>query len=169
VRLNICISFTSPTTLACAPPAKGTDPFFQRHVERDIYVTLLGMDPPAPDALLKAALIRRAVTDVHRILRIREDKPAIQQLLQKGLVGEDLWTSVLAAEKELEAEILEVQAEANTFSDGWGNWIFQSAGEMANSEKIHAVFKNVPKMRGELGTSSLFRAPCAWSRSVCAR
>ncbi|KAI0029862.1 Sec62/63 complex, subunit Sec66, partial [Vararia minispora EC-137] len=128
---------------------KGADPYFPRHIDRDIYVSLIGQDPPAPDTLLKGALLRRAMTDVHRIIRIREDKPALQQLLQKGLIGEDLWNSLLAAEKELETEILEVQAEANTFVEGWGSIIFNSASELVGNEKIQAVFRGVPKMRAD--------------------
>jgi translocation protein SEC66 len=111
------------------------------------------MDPPAPDALLKAALIRRAMEDVNRILRIREDKPAIQQLLQKGLVGDDLWNSLLVAEKELETEILEVQHEANTFVDGWASIIFTTAGEMISSKKMLSVFEQTMSMRPQLGAS----------------
>ena len=41
--------------------------------------------PAANEALLKAALVRRAMTDVSRVVRLREDKPAVQNLLQKGL------------------------------------------------------------------------------------
>ncbi len=104
---------TLPTVVNPSISGKGFEPYFPRHKDRDIYVSLLQRtDPPAPDQLLKAALIRRAMTDVHRITRLREDKPALQNLLQKGSIGDDLWNSLLAAEKELEAEILEVAAEA---------------------------------------------------------
>src|SRR5580698_8813838 len=107
------------------------EPYFPSHPERDTYVTLLQRtDPPASDALLKSALVRRAMGDVSRVLRIREDKPALQNLLQKGSIGDDIWNSLRAAEKELEAEIMEVVAEANTFVDGWGTVIFQTANEM---------------------------------------
>ncbi|THH33878.1 hypothetical protein EUX98_g238 [Antrodiella citrinella] len=132
---------------------KGIEPYFPRHKERDIYITLLQRsDPPTPEHLLKAALVRRAMTDVQRILRIREDKPALQQLLQKGSIGDDLFTSLVAAEKELEAEILEVAAEANTFVEGWGQIIFQTATEMLHNEKIRAIFEQVPVLRLEAGT-----------------
>ena len=53
-------------------------------------------------------------------------------------------------EKEMEAEILEVQHEANTFVEGWGGIIFNTASEMVNSKKIQAVFEGVPKMRAEI-------------------
>ena len=91
------------------------------------------------------------MTDVTRILRIREDKPALQNLLQKGSVGDDLWNSLLAAEKELEAEIMEVHAEANTFVDGWGQVIFQTANEIIANEKSRAVLEQLPQARTQNG------------------
>ncbi|KAJ7063229.1 translocation protein sec66 [Mycena amicta] len=122
--------------------AKSLPPYFPTHAERNIYVTLLQKtDPPVSDALLKSALVRRAMTDVQRVLRLREDKPALQNLVQKGSIGEDLWNSLLAAEKELEAEIMEVVAEANSFVEGWGQLIFPTANEMIANEKMRAMFE----------------------------
>jgi translocation protein SEC66 len=127
---------------------KHVEPYFPRHHERDTYVTLLQRaDPPASDALLKAALVRRALADVQRILRLREDKQALQNLLQKGSVGDDLWNSLLAAEKELEAEIVEVHAEANSFVEGWGHVLFQTASEMLANEKTRATVEQIPLER----------------------
>jgi len=124
--------------------------YFPRHRERDIYVSLLQKtDPPASETLLKAALVRRAMTDVTRIIRIREDKPAMQNLLQKGSIGDDLWNSLLAAEKELEAEILEVAAEANSFVEGWGTVIFQTATELMHNEKMRSILESLPAVRAE--------------------
>ncbi|KAI0054186.1 translocation protein sec66 [Auriscalpium vulgare] len=126
---------------------KQFEPYFPRHIDRDVYVTLLQRSPPTPDPLLKAALVRRAVADVNRIIRLREDKPALQNLLQKGSIGDDLWNSLLAAEKELEAEIMEVVAEANSFVEGWGQIIFSTASEMIANEKTRAVFDTIPEER----------------------
>jgi len=100
--------------------------------------------------LLKSALLRRAMENVQRVLRIREDKPALQNLLQKGSIGDDLWNSLLNAEKELEAEIMEVVAEANSFVEGWGQVIFQSANEMSANEKMRATFERTPELRAGL-------------------
>ncbi|KAL5511266.1 SEC66 [Sanghuangporus vaninii] len=126
------------------------EPYFPSHPERNAYVTLLQKtDPPAPDALLKAALIQRACADIRRVMRLREDKPAAQALLQKGAIGDDLWNSVLAAEKEMEAEILEVMHEANSFMNGWSQFIFNSAGEMVQNEKVRKLLEEYPKMRAE--------------------
>jgi len=129
--------------------AKHIEPYFPRHVERDLYVTLLQREPKVADSLLKSALIRRVVQDVQRVLRIREDKPALQTLLQKGSIGDDLWQSILAAEKEMEAEILEVMAEANSFKEGWGQFIFPTASEMVQNEKTRTVVENFGQIRQE--------------------
>ncbi|KAI9571245.1 Pre protein translocase subunit Sec66-domain-containing protein [Boletus coccyginus] len=123
-------------------------PYFPSHPERDVYVTLLQQnDPPVHEALLKAALVRRAMTDVSRVVKLREDKPALQNLLQKGSIGDDLWNSLLQAEKELEAEIVEVVAEANTFVEGWGTIIFQTAGELVANEKMRSVYDGTAASR----------------------
>lgn len=118
-------------------------------------MSLLQSDPPAHDGLLKAALLRRAVADIHRIMRIREDKPALAGLLQRGSIGDDLWNSFLAAEKELEAEVLEVVTEAETFKQGWGNLIFQTANECVQNEKLREGINKVYLQRPDLGAYNI--------------
>lgn len=117
-------------------------------------------DPPAPDAVLKAALIQRACADVRRVMRLREDKPAVQALLQKGSVGDELSAALNAAEKEVEAEILEVMHEANSFLHGWGQFIFNTAGEMVQNEKTRKLMEEYPRMRAEAGEWYLFLIFC---------
>ncbi|KAG7092326.1 hypothetical protein E1B28_008687 [Marasmius oreades] len=127
------------------------EPYFPSHPERNTYVTLLQKtDPPTPDVVLKSALVRRAMADVQRVLRIREDKPALQNLLQKGSIGDELWNSLLAAEKELEGEIVEVVNEANSFVDGWGPVIFQTANEMLANEQMRKIFESTTERKAEL-------------------
>ena len=134
-----------------SPARRKFDPWFPTHPERDLYISLLQSGSSVPENVLKAALLRRAAADVARILRIREDKQALQILVQKGSVGDDLWNSCLAAEKELEAEILEVMGEANTFRQGWGQIIFASASEIMNHDKILSVLSSMPQIRSEAG------------------
>lgn len=107
------------------------------------------MQPPVSDILLKAALLRRAVTDTQRIQAFREDKAALQALLQKGSIGDGLWNALLAAEKELKAEVV---GEANSFREGWGQFIFQSASEVVNNMKHRDIFLGVPKLKADAGT-----------------
>lgn len=59
-------------------------------------------EPKVPDSLLKAALLNRATEDIERVMTIRSAKNSLSQLLQKGSVGDDLWTRFCRAEKEIE-------------------------------------------------------------------
>jgi len=64
-----------------------------------------------PESVLKAALLRRATEDIHRVLAVRSAKQALSNLLQKGTVGDDLWQRFLRAEKEIEDEVRDVVEE----------------------------------------------------------
>jgi len=66
-----------------------------------------------PDSVLKAALLRRAVEDIQRIVQLRTSKPALQALLQRGSVGDELWQRFQRAEKEMEDEVKDVVNEVS--------------------------------------------------------
>lgn len=128
--------------------AKSYQPWFpEGHEARDIYQTLVAADPPAPEAVLKAALLNRAMTDVRRIMRMRDDKQALGTLLQKGSIGDETMARFALAEKELEAEILDVVSEANTFREGWGQLIFPTASEMVAHLKHKEVYYDIQRQR----------------------
>ena len=91
---------------------------------RDVYLSLLHLDPTdasdgdgekklskVPDSVLKAALLRRALEDIQRILQLRTSKPALQTLMQRGSIGDELWQRFLRAEKEMEEEVKDVVTE----------------------------------------------------------
>lgn len=67
--------------------------------------------PKVPDSVLRAALLRRAVEDIRRIIQVRTAKQACSTLLQRGSVGDDLWQRFLRAEKEMEDELRDVVME----------------------------------------------------------
>ena len=104
--------------------AKSTslEPWFEPHVQRNIYLSLLHLEPqpgqekapPVPDSILKAALLQRAAEDIRRILAVRGAKQPLNQLLQRGSVGDELWQRFLRAEKEMEAELRDVVEEVST-------------------------------------------------------
>ncbi|KNG46616.1 translocation protein sec66 [Stemphylium lycopersici] len=120
-----------------AANAASLEPWFPTHLQRNVYLSLLHMDEPkVPDSVLKAALLRRATEDIHRIVQIRNAKQALQVLLQRGSVGDDLWQRFQRAEKEIEEELRDVVSEANAFAPNWGQTIFQSASEMAQNNHI---------------------------------
>jgi len=97
--------------------------------------------------MVKSALLLRAIEDVKRIWRIRDDKSALTSLHQRGLLGDDTKSRFEFAEKELEAEILDVVQEANSFKQGWGTLIFATATEMAQAERTRETVLNIPKIR----------------------
>ncbi|BGP22601.1 Translocation protein S66 [Rhodotorula toruloides] len=125
------------------------EPWFPHHKSRDIYVSLLSLDPPPPRPILVAALLRRAMDDVKLIWSIRDAKTSLTTLLQRGQIGDDLWERFLLAEKELEAEIVEVVGEANTFEPGYGQKIFNIASDMVSHERWKEVYKDIGKKREE--------------------
>jgi translocation protein SEC66 len=119
-------------------------PWFPPHLQRDIYLTLLHKeDPKVPDSILKAALLRRATEDIHRIVQVRNAKQALQGLLQRGSVGDDLWQRFQRAEKEIEEELRDVVTEANAYAPNWGQSIFQSASEMAQNTQIRSQLTDI--------------------------
>ncbi|KAL7419594.1 Translocation protein S66 [Cryptotrichosporon argae] len=123
------------------------EPWFPSHPTRDVYITLLSSTPAVPDSLLKSALLVRATADVRRIWRLRDDKGALASLHARGLVGDDTMARFAAAEKELEAEIVDVVAEANTFRQGWGQMIFATATEMAHAQKTRETVVDIAKVK----------------------
>jgi translocation protein SEC66 len=74
-----------------------------------------------PDSVLKAALLRRAVEDIQRLIQIKQAKQACTSLLQRGSVGDDLWQRFQRAEREMEEELRDVVTEVS-FSPSYGRW-----------------------------------------------
>ncbi|KAM0563964.1 hypothetical protein ACHAPJ_000172 [Fusarium lateritium] len=113
-------------------------PWFGPHLQRNVYLSLLHLTPEdgsekgpkIPDSVLRAALMRRAVEDIRRLIQIKSAKQACGSLLQRGSVGDDLWQRFQRAEKEMEEELRDVVTEANALAPNWGQSIFQSAHEM---------------------------------------
>lgn len=111
-------------------------PYFPPHTARDVYYTLQEQSDTQPDlknvpnSILMAALQERVIEDIMRVREIQTRKGPLNTLLQRGVVGDDIWQRLLRAEQELEAEIKDVVAEANALASGWGNHIFQSANEI---------------------------------------
>jgi translocation protein SEC66 len=91
-------------------------PWFDRHVARDVYLSLLHTEPQPgepkiPESVLKAALLRRATEDIIRIVQVRNAKPALSTLLQRGSIGDELWQRFQRGEKEIEEEVRDVVNE----------------------------------------------------------
>ncbi|KAJ9615653.1 Translocation protein S66 [Cladophialophora chaetospira] len=137
-------------------------PYFPPHTSRNIYLSLLHLqdsdkDAKVPDSVLRAALFARACDDIRRMLEIRTRKPALAALLQRGVVGDEIFQRLTRAEQEIEIEAKDVMAEANALSGSggaagtpgtWGQTIFQSANEYVQNailrEKIDSIKAGLP-------------------------
>jgi translocation protein SEC66 len=157
---------SSKLTLSKAKAAS-LEPWFEPHIPRNIYLSLLHLEPApgqkpilVPDSVLRAALLRRATEDIHRVLAIRSAKAALGVLVQRGSVGDDLWKRFQRAEQEIEDELRDVVTEvrtsintsknphsnplqANALQPGWGASIFQTANEMASNIVIRKRVEDI--------------------------
>jgi len=138
VLLGSLIAFSSLYRKRKNAKAASLEPWFPPHTARDVYLSLLHQDEESsvPDTLLKAALMLRAKEDIRRLMILRSSKGSLQALLQKGCVGDDLWTRFSRAESEMEEELRDVVTEANAYKEGWGQLIFPTANEMVNHDRI---------------------------------
>ncbi|KIV85736.1 hypothetical protein PV11_01397 [Exophiala sideris] len=125
-------------------------PYFGPHITRNIYLSLLHLqdDQKVPESVLRAALLARANEDIHRVMEVRTRKPALAQLLQRGVVGDEIFQRLQRAEQELDLELKDVVAEANALAPNWGQSIFQSASEMVPNkmlrEKLEVIKTRLP-------------------------
>ena len=129
--------------------AEEESPVLEQHHARDIYISLLSTTPTPPDTILIAALLRRAAESISRLVQINSSKKALTVLLGKGLIGDDFWNQYLEAEKESEAEIREVIEEANSYRQGWGQFILSHAADMVQHNKIKQTISNIDKARAD--------------------
>ncbi|KAH0565725.1 hypothetical protein GP486_000889 [Trichoglossum hirsutum] len=143
VLVGSLATFSSLYRKRKAAKAASLAPWFDPHIPRNVYLSLLHLEPApgqkspvVPDSVLRAALLRRATEDIYRVLAIRGAKAALGILVQRGSVGDDLWQRFQRAEQEIEEELRDVVKEANAFSPGWGASIFQTANEMASNAII---------------------------------
>ncbi|TVY24988.1 Translocation protein [Lachnellula hyalina] len=151
VLLGALVTFSSMSRKRRAAKSANLAPWFPPHLQRNIYLSLLHLEPeegkekaPAvPDSVIRAALLRRAVEDIHRIIQIRSAKQACSTLLQRGSVGDDLWQRFERAEKEMEEELRDVVTEANALTPNWGQTIFQSANEIAAGTLLRKKLQDI--------------------------
>lgn len=124
-------------------------PWFGPHLQRNVYLSLLHLEdgsekgPKIPESVLRAALLRRAVEDIRRLIQIKSAKQACGSLLQRGSVGDDLWQRFQRAEKEMEEELRDVVTEANALAPNWGQSIFQSAHEMTANATMRSSIEEI--------------------------
>jgi translocation protein SEC66 len=107
--------------------------WFGENEEKTIYEEMLQKEPDNEDGL-RRALVRRCMTDVRRLMKLQEDRDSILSLSRAGAISEEALAEFKRAEKELELELFEVQAEAETFKAGWSQEIVQDAAKLSRME-----------------------------------
>jgi hypothetical protein len=85
--------------------------YFPLHREKLEYEEL--SEQYSPDDMngkkvLAVALMKRAMESVSRVLRLREEKPPLKQMVRDGVIGEELWDKLVVAEQEIEHEMSDV-------------------------------------------------------------
>mmetsp|Transcript_2752 Transcript_2752/g.4116 ORF Transcript_2752/g.4116 Transcript_2752/m.4116 type:complete len:197 (+) Transcript_2752:68-658(+) len=79
---------------------------------------------------LKNPLLKRAVEDLVVIMRLQREGPGIINLYKQAMIGEKEWRGFKQAEKIINHEIEQVQAEAELIEPGFGKLIWQRASEI---------------------------------------
>jgi translocation protein SEC66 len=115
-----------------------TSSYFPPHTTRKRYLELSEIHNPSDPIdhkLLATALLKRAMTDVGRIMQVREEKAPLQNLAQSGAISHSVYDNLVKAEAELEEEIESVMMEAEIYKKGWGKSIFNEASNLYNLQK----------------------------------
>lgn len=107
--------------------------WFGENEEKILYEQLLEKEPSNEEAL-KKALVRRCMTDVRRLMKLQEERDSVMSLSRSGAISEEMLSNFKLAEKELELELFEVQAEAETFKEGWSQEIVRDSVRLSKIE-----------------------------------
>ncbi len=114
--------------------------WFPSHPEKESYEALLKDDSATEEALRKA-LLRRAMSDIKRIWQLQEEKDSLYKLMRSGSVPESLWANYKDADQEMQLEIYDLQAEAETFKSGWSAGILKEAAQLVQKERELQMLK----------------------------
>ena len=85
--------------------------YFPPHIQKLEYIELAEqypLDDKNGRQVLIEALMARAVESVRRVVRIRDEKPSLSQMVQSGMIGGQLLDKINAAELEIVQELEDV-------------------------------------------------------------
>lgn len=91
-------------------------------------------DPDNEEALRKA-LMKRAITDMRRLMELNEEKDSVYNLMRTGAISEQMWADFKTAENDLQLELFDVQAEAETFKKDWSQAVLKEAAMLLHKER----------------------------------
>lgn len=108
--------------------------WFGKNPDKETYEELLRTNPDDEEGLRKA-LMRRAITDMRRLMELNEEKESVYNLMRTGAISEAMWSDFKQAESDMQLELFEVQAEAETFKKDWSQSILKEAAMLLHKEK----------------------------------
>jgi hypothetical protein len=136
-----------------------SEEYFGINVERTAYLQAVNSNPPVEEETLRRLLLRRGMTAVRRLWKLQADRDSIYSLMREGAVGESVWQSFKSAETGIQREIYEIQAEAETFKEGWSDGILKEAVILCQREDtLNTLLKDKEKeekkkLKSEAATS----------------
>lgn len=84
----------------------------------------------------KHLLRDRVVEVMRRAAKMGEERDSLSKLHKQGLISDRMWESFSKAERDIEVEIYDIKAEAETFAAGYGDRIFQETSGAAKSREF---------------------------------
>ncbi|KAJ1839201.1 translocation protein Sec66, partial [Coemansia sp. RSA 2703] len=130
--------------------------WYPTHPERDIYFSLVKLQKQSPELVsteaLMAALLRRAMTDIIRMVELQGNKATLAALVKSGAMSEEYLHQFNASDNEKDAELMSVAQEAERLKPGWGRTIFSSASEMVNCMRLRELREEMAKLNFESAT-----------------
>lgn len=108
--------------------------WYPNHPEKEAYEELITKGEENEEVLRKA-LLRRAMTDIKRVWELQEEKEALHKLTRSGAIPESMWNSYKDADHDMQLEIYDLQAEAETFKPGWSQGILKEAAQLVQRER----------------------------------
>lgn len=115
--------------------------WYPEHPEKDAYEALITKGEENEEVLRKA-LLRRAMTDVKRVWELQEEKEALHKLTRSGAIPESMWNSYKDADHDMQLEIYDLQAEAETFKPGWSQSILKESAQLVQRERELQVLRD---------------------------
>src|ERR1700733_15640018 len=86
------------------------------------------------------------MTDIRRLWNIHEEKDSVYNLMRSGAISEEMWGEFKQSENELNLELYDLQAEAETFKEGWSESILKEAAELVKREEMIGKLKKAREL-----------------------
>jgi translocation protein SEC66 len=109
------------------------------HPEREEFYKLIETSPDNINEL-KMALLKRAMRNVSRAWELSEERQPLSKLMRSGALSDQMWEQFTEAEKDLQLEVYDLEADAEIIAKGiftllflnlgWGKQIMSQAAQL---------------------------------------